>query len=514
MANAEQNNLSVNQAIQSIAAHKALAIVCFVTVMALVVLLYICLPREYDSQGQIFVQLGRGNVGLNPSPDSTISIQDSRETEIRSVVELLGSRGLLEEVAKKVTPERILANTFEFPIKLPSLSFLDASSETKWDNLPEDYEVLKKREKAVRKLAGDIKISSEKKTSVVSITCSAGDPMLAQEIVDALMEGVQKIHVDVHRVEQSTTFFESEFNKQESELLAAQKTLQHFRNTHRFLSVGQARDTHQHILDKLENQRVDLQIDLKQSRRRIASMISEMETVPELLMVPESGFQSLSTEGAHEMLHKRVAEQTRLRSRYSETHPKVQTISDEIAGLRKDIATLPTQRTQVLSTPSKVYEALKIDLVKEQALAESVQARFDKVESSYTTALQRLVELNGLQVDEEQLVRDVATAKQFLGNYVTKRGEAYINDQLDRSNISDVVIAQKGSLILKKSSPRGSILLPIGAILATFVSLAACMWSDRKKYLETPVSCDIEEVLDLPILVTIPRVHASRLLMN
>ena len=513
MTNTQDNSLSLGQAIQSIWSHKLLACLSFAGVMILVGLLYMWLPREYDSEGRLFVQLGRGNVGLDPNPDParSVSIQDSRETEIRSVVELLRSRGLLEEVVQQVTPERILANDITLPFEFGALF---GSSDGKWGELPEDYDVLKKREQAVRKLAEDLKINSEKKTSVIEITCSAADPLLAQEIVNALMEGVQKLHVDVHRVEQSKTFFDKEFERQESELVEAEQALKQFRNENRFLSVDQARGTHHSVIDKLENQIVDIEIDLKQSEQRIASLQQRMAVIPEKMEMPVSGLQSLSTEGAHQLLNTRIAERAKLLSSYHENHPKVQSIDQEIEALRADVKALPTRRTEVTMESNRVFESIKIDLVKEQSRADALQARLEKVQSSYATAMDRLQILNGLKVEEEQLLRTIDTAKRYLATFTKKRGEAYINDQLDRNSVSDVVIAQKGSLILKKSSPRGSIILPIGAVFASCVALAACLWVDRKSHLNLTSNDEIEEVLDIPVLVTIPRVHTSRLLMN
>ena len=45
--------------------------------------LYKSLPRKYGSEGSLYVQVGRANIGLDPTTTSKpISIQDSRETEI------------------------------------------------------------------------------------------------------------------------------------------------------------------------------------------------------------------------------------------------------------------------------------------------------------------------------------------------------------------------------------------------------------------------------------------------
>lgn len=112
---------------------------------------------------------------------------------------------------KEVGPQRILENEIKIPL-LDRLLGVLSSGGGPVDDLPEDYEVLKLRESAVKKLSADLEISAEKKTSVISVYCEAASPILAKEIVDSVMAAVQKLHVNVHAVAKSKSFFESEFD--------------------------------------------------------------------------------------------------------------------------------------------------------------------------------------------------------------------------------------------------------------------------------------------------------------
>lgn len=83
-------SISAEQLLRSLKDHILLSTIVVVSVLTISVAIYMWLPRSYASDGQLFVQLGRANSGINPSPDESrsVSIQDSRETEILSVVEL------------------------------------------------------------------------------------------------------------------------------------------------------------------------------------------------------------------------------------------------------------------------------------------------------------------------------------------------------------------------------------------------------------------------------------------
>jgi len=59
-------------------------------------------PMVYQSQSLLYVRLGRENVRLDPTTTlgqaSSITIPNSRENEINSVVEILKSRAIAEKV--------------------------------------------------------------------------------------------------------------------------------------------------------------------------------------------------------------------------------------------------------------------------------------------------------------------------------------------------------------------------------------------------------------------------------
>ena len=68
-------------------------------------------PVKYDSSAQLLVRLGRGAVSIDPTANlsQTVSLQESRLSQVNSVRELLAGRELAERVVKVVGADRILA---------------------------------------------------------------------------------------------------------------------------------------------------------------------------------------------------------------------------------------------------------------------------------------------------------------------------------------------------------------------------------------------------------------------
>lgn len=512
----KEPSISAEQLIRSVRDHLLLNTIVVASILALAVAIYLWLPRSYASDGQLFVQLGRANSSMDPSPDGarSVSIQDSRETEILSVVELLKGNGILTDVVKQVGPERILENEIKIPFLDSALGLLSGGGGPV-DDLPEDYETLKLREQAVKKLATDLQIGAEKKTSVISVYCEAASPMLAKEIVDTVMAAVQKLHVNVHAVEKSKSFFESEFEIQESKVRGAELALRDFRNKHSILSVDEARATLNGVIAKLENEAVDVRVNLTESMTTIKGLQAQAADIDEKIEMPLMGIESSSTESAQTQLNLRKAERARLLTTFTEADPRIVGIDQEIELLEKSVQSMPRERKQSAFSSNPVFENLKISLLQETARSKALQSRLEKIDKERQLASESLLTMNDLKMQEEQLLRDERVSSQYLETYVKKRGEANVIDRLDKQRFSDVVVAQPASLILKKAKPKGSLVLAAGLLMGCMMAMTLSVWLDRDKYFGRMISSDeLEAHLDIPVLVTIPRVRPTNIAAN
>ena len=261
--NSLNKQITINEILSAISRHRGKAVLTFLILMALVAIVFIALPRKYGSEGRLFVQLGRTGTGMDPTPGGTsISIQDSRETEIRSVVEIVGSRAILEQVVDEIGPDKILKSPFSvIEFKMPVMPW--ASADEADVVARQQYDRLRKRELATKAIEDALSVHSEKKTSVISVYCKANSPSLAQKIVNEIMDATMMKHVEVHAIEDSHSFFMDNFKEKQDNLIAAEKSLAAFRNGNKFLSIWGARETQQNVIDKLELELIDAGSELQ-----------------------------------------------------------------------------------------------------------------------------------------------------------------------------------------------------------------------------------------------------------
>src|SRR5689334_7082727 len=92
--------------------HNGKMAVVFCAILATFVGALIAFPRSYPSEARMFVRLGKESVSLDPTATmhETISVNESRESEINSELEILRSRALLEDVVTQLGADEILSD--------------------------------------------------------------------------------------------------------------------------------------------------------------------------------------------------------------------------------------------------------------------------------------------------------------------------------------------------------------------------------------------------------------------
>ena len=108
-------------------------------------------------------------MSLDPTVNigQTVATSESREREMNSILEILGSRELLDRVVDEIGPAEILA-TGPAPAE-------------QGEDLPDDQHA---RDRAVRELAKRITSELSKDSNVVNVSSRAADPHLAQKTLE------------------------------------------------------------------------------------------------------------------------------------------------------------------------------------------------------------------------------------------------------------------------------------------------------------------------------------------
>ena len=482
-------------------------------VMTLVVAGYLFWPRKYMSEGRLYVKMDLSNTSVKPSSTGNqVSIQDTRETEIRSVIEIIESRAVLDAVVDEIGAQEILKNgIMDY---LPNISIPKFGSQSGDGMSPEEYEKLRNKELAVKCLWENMSVVTEKKTSIIRVAVNANSAQLARRIVNLIFENTRKVHLKIHGVSSSAKFFDEQFEIQEKKLVDAVRKLADFRNEKKVHSIAAERNTQQGILASLENGIVNAEVALEQSQERLSKLGELMKSTKAQIELPRKGVERLSYEDSRTELFKLESEKERLMAIYRPNHPDVIRVQKQYKTLRETLERMNNDRTESLLESNPVYEALQIDFLKAKASVAADIHRLKQLSSQKEKSIQKLEVLNQDEVLADQLLRNVDIERQYLAIFTQKRGESRAMEKHDALNISDVVVWQDPTLAAKHQTPKGSFVIPLGCICGLFAGVAIALYADRNHLTGSLNESDVEQVLDLPVLVTLPRVYSSRNMVN
>lgn len=510
--------LTLTQIAGAILRHKFKFIAVGAVVFLLVMSLFLVWPKQYGSEGKIHVQLGRNDTDISPTTGSAqsqgVSIQDTRETEIKSVEEVLKSRTVLQAAVNKVGPDRVLENPFRG--LLPSLTipaFLKGA-EPETGMTSAEYKELKKIEQATNLIEKSLTVHNPKKTSVISVYVKSNSPELAKDIVDAIIAESRKIHSTMHSVTGSSEFFEVKIKDAENQLETAMKALESYRRERSILSIDSARGTLQEIMSDLEKKFVNTEVEVAQKQKEIDFLTAELEKTPEKIKLVTSGIERKFGDDANTEIFRLKNERQRLLSSLRPNHPDVQRIERQLQEMTDELTNVLDDRTQSTMAINEVFGQVKVQLVRAEAEQTGALSRLESIKKQMASAKKEAIDLNEAEIDVDRLKRDIDNLRQYREMYVSKGREAQANASIDQSSISSLVVAQDPTLILKHVSPRGKLFLPIAVILGMLSGLATVLFFERNHLSASLNESEVEQILGMPILVTLPRVYSSRNMVN
>ncbi len=513
-ANAEAF-LNPKDVIRALRRHARKAIAFFIFANVLVVAALLFWPRSYRSEGKLFVRLGRESVTLDPTATTgqTIAVNESRDMEINSIEEVLKSRAIAEKVVDAVGPDTVLATKESSAARGDDSPSWLAQNITRLKSLSGSRAV-SDRERAATILAASLKVWVPKKTSVICVQYEAETPELAQQVVATLMDKYLEEHVRVNRTAGSHDFFVEQSKLLEVKLRQAQNDLRDAKNSMGLTTIEGQRRTLQDEISAIELQMISTAGELSASVAKANDLQRTVGELPERLVTQDvSGFPNVAADGMREVLYQLQVRERELRAKFTDEHPQVVAIREQVNESQAILDAQQVQRTQSTSAVHPGRQQLELSLLNEQAHTASLRARAESLQSQHAAVLDKLRTLNGDEVRIAQLVRNVDLSEANYRTYADKLELARIDQQLESERISNVNVVQPASYVAKAARPNRLLVLVLGVMAATLGALGVALLAEHfDRSLKTPE--EVEWRLELPVLLSIPRMSPRDVLVN
>src|ERR1700722_3206687 len=232
-------------------------------------------------------------------------------------------------------------------------------------------------ERAAKKLAGQLKVESIKKTNLIAVNYESPDPKLAADVLRSLTRIYLEKHMEVQRPTGQLRFFDVQTEESRRQLEEAEQKLVSFTSRHGVVMAGQQRDLALQRLDATEADYRLTQVEMAETAQRV----EELEA--QLAKLPERRVTQIRTADNPELLRTLKAslldlelKRTQLLTKFEPSHRLVQEVDEQIAQARAAIKSesLAPVRDETTDEDEN-YAWAKAELQKSQVQMKGLRAR-------------------------------------------------------------------------------------------------------------------------------------------
>ena len=425
--NSEEITIDLRQ-LAHILKKKFKIIVAVTLATTLIGLAYIFIKEPvYASNSLLHIQLTKG---LMDSPLREEITEANAHKKVNTYVAILKSRSVVEPVIEKLeTPDENGA--------LPSY---------------DDY------------VENKIITENLRDTEILKITTQAESPEKAQELNKLLVESFLNLLTKLSQSNQSSMreFLEERVKESQNELTLAEDKLNEFKREKNFFSPNEQMEIISRRLEFIDKEKADNQIKLETAKARYDTTSSQFDT-------NKAGLANNSSIRNYQI---QLAELEAVRidylEKYTEEHPLVKEINENIVGIKKFLdAEIEKVAKQQAPSEDNVYQSLLIDKFRSEAeiaVAENNLAIIAEIERNHEGEIAKLSDTERVYLE---LTRDLNLAQEIYIMLAKRLEEAKVAE-ISVSN--EVSVVDNPSLSTKAVEPKKARILEIATIVGLLFS--------------------------------------------
>ncbi|MEM7478035.1 MAG: hypothetical protein AAF483_23870, partial [Planctomycetota bacterium] len=334
-------------------------------------------------------------------------------------------------------------------------------------------------EEATVEITKNIKVASERKSNVVSVSYDSDDPALSQAIVGAIIESHRERHADIHHNDESRGFFDQQRSELEQRVADASDALRSAKNKYGIASVDGQRTVLEGELLNLRQTKLRVLKDLTEAGAKQDALTDLAASEPlrktaEERVIPNTGRDDLRSQ-----LYALQVQRMELESTLARDHPKLIAIRTKEEEARREIRNdSSVERKEVTQSLNQVLESLTLSKAMAQANGAGFSAAMLSIETEESNLLQRIEELNRADIEIRRLERELRLAEKSFMSYAESLEDARVGDALNDSTISNVSVAQEPTYQEKPVNPSKLILALLGVSAMIFGTVAVVAGSE------------------------------------
>jgi succinoglycan biosynthesis transport protein ExoP len=355
----------------------------------------------------------------------------------------------------------------------------------------------------VRSLQGAVRVKPVTNTNIISLQVTWGDPAMSAKIANdfATVFVAREAELVASSATGALEFLQKQLPEAERKLRLAESNLSAFQTSHNIVDLGAQTTSLVTAASNIDAKINAVQLEKRQADAQIGSLSGALSG-----MSPTAGGGSSVAQNPvlPQLRGQLAALQVQLggaRQQYTDSHPTVIALKQQIADLNREIARQPATIVATTSTiANPVYQQVSQQLTAARAMGESDSAQLATLAKQRQAYNPQLAALPAQSAQMLALQREKKLAEDTYNVLQQKFNDATI---ARTAGISDVTITQPASAALATKTPHVTTNLMMGTIVGLLLALGIVFlvdWFDGRLRDER----DVETELGLPVLASIP----------
>ena len=466
-------------------------------------------PRQYRSEAKIWLKIGRENSHLDPTAATgeTISIQENdREDEIKSVLDILASRGVVSDVVDEIGPLVVLGSEPLPGEEATESNFVVQTVKGVVGGLIgvlKSLDPVSDREEAVQQILDNVFVDAEEKSNVVSIVYDTKDPKLAQAIVHELVDQYTKSHGRIHSTAGSRPFFEEQLGNLNNLVAESSEALRAEKDRIGLASIGGHRTMLENQMMQAQAAKMNLIRNIAQSEASITKLKKLIEDEPTSIPMLERLVPNTGRDMIRDQVFTLQVQRMELEAKLN-NHPLLKAIRKQEANAKRELNNKSVEnRVEVTRSINDIRQQLMLNLATTESEIVGQRASLDAIKKQEVTIAKEITMLNKDDIEIKRLEREVELAVTNYRKYAVNLEDARLSEALDQRAISNISVAQPATLVESPVSPSKALVAALGLFGMLLGSIMIVVGSKILSGSDL-LTEEVSEAAEAPVLVEIP----------
>ena len=330
-------------------------------------------------------------------------------------------------------------------------------------------------EEAAKRLAKDLVITPVKKANIIEVKYASQSPEKAAAVLRKLGDLYLEKHVKLHRPPGTYEFFKTQADQSEAALQEAEKRLSSFQQSMNVVSLNQQKDQTVQKLTEAKSKLLETETFLREVSDRIAKVQQQLATLaPRVVTQSRALPNQYSVERMNTLIVELQNRRTQLLTKFRADDRLVKEVDQQLRNTRAALDKASKETATEQSTDlNPLRQSLEAELSRGKVDQAGAAGRHEMLVSQVKDYETQLSRLEGITAEYEDLARQKKESGDNYQLYSKKEEEARIIDKLDQSKITNVSVAEAPVQSQLPVKPNRPLNLILGVFLGVLLSIGS-----------------------------------------